>query len=121
MTNEYMIATGDPKVEKVKRRSIVRRSLPTYQVGTKLYKTVQSAASAEAWAMICRKYCDSITVLKLSDMRELHGMICDCCETDYGETDRNACPIHCHHYGYLARLHARLARLIETSFEEIEQ
>lgn len=121
MINKYMNATDDPKVEKVKRRRVVRRTLPTYQVGTKLYKTVHAAARAEAWAMICGKYCNGFRATKLSDIRELHGMICDCCETDYGEPEHNVCPIHCRQYGYFAKLHTRLVRLIENSFEENEQ
>lgn len=100
-------------MEKVKRRNIKLRTLPTWEVGTKLYKTVRAAARSEAWAMICAKYCDQVTVIKLSDVRGLHGMTCDCCETDYGETDGNICQIHCRQYGYFARLHKRLASLIE--------
>ena len=104
-------------MEKVKRRNIKFRTLPTYQVGTKLYKTLRAAARAEAWAIICGKYCNGFSVTKLSDVRNLHGMTCDCHDTDYGETDGNTCDIHCRHYGYFAKLHARLVRLIEKDYE----
>lgn len=69
--------------------------------------------------MICEKYCNGFDVTKLSDVTHLHGMDCDCCETGYGEPDYNACPIHCRQYGYFAKLHTRLARLIEKHCEGI--
>lgn len=100
-------------MQKVVARCIKVRTLPTYQVGNKLYKSIASAARAEAWALICAKYCDGFNVRQLSDVRELHGIRCDC----ESVSDPDICQLHCREYGYFNRLHKRLVRLILSKYE----
>lgn len=96
--------------EKIKAREITLRQQPTYQLGKKLYRTKRAAAVTEAWAMICARYCTY--VIKLSDVRSVRKMTCECCDGD-----SNICLIHDRKYGYFARLHKRLVGLLEKEGE----
>ena len=96
----------DRQKEKVYVRTITQRFLPTYQLGRKLYKSYHAAANAEAWRMICEKYCKDV-VYKLDHIKSLHGMNCQC-----EEENSDFCKIHNRQSGYLARLHRRLMNLI---------
>ena len=99
---------GEGMKNKVNARPITMRTRPTYQVGSRLYKTLRAAARAEAWAMIFAKYAAPL----LSDVTELRGMTCEC---NNEEADYSCCPIHNRQYGYFSTVHKRLSAMIENA------
>lgn len=90
-----------------------------YQVGVKLFKTIRSAARHEAWRLILDKYCydyyedcNTWRIPKLSDIKHLRGMVCECSD----ESGSEACEIHSRYNGYFHRVHKRLSAAIEKRY-----
>ena len=101
-------------------RTIKKREC--YQVGYTLYRTPRAAAKAQAWNLILTKYLTwPGTVNKLSEVKSVMKMECNCCADYFGEYSaeygHEACPLHDRYTGYFARLHKRLAGLILKSYE----
>jgi len=101
-----------------------------YQVGNKLYKTKNAAAKSQAWAMIFYRYTMPGNTEKpqdISEIKNLHGIACDCAETDepigdYGEVQykHEYCPLHDRKTGYFARLHSRLVSAMKYRWRNDE-
>jgi hypothetical protein len=90
-----------------------------YQVGNRLFRTVQAAARFEAWRLILDKYLATLDgTARLSKVKSARGLICLCDLGYIGEDqpDYNDCPLHDRRTGYFARLHLRLSRNIERQY-----